>query len=150
MGYQKTEAFRVKTMGKLFYEAAKHVPADKADWKPHENATSAQDIVDHIAWANNFFGSMIKGETPSKPEDQEKVGYEQSLERFKQSCKDLADVVSKVPDDQLDVTRDMPWGQTWKIKALLMSGGIHIGYHWGQIGYLQNTWGDDRDYHLES
>jgi len=150
MEYQRMEAFRIQSMGKLFYGAAKHVPEDKASWKPTEEGSSAQEIVDHIAWANDFFGSIIKGETPSDPKDQEAVSYEQSLDRFKQSCKDLSELVSSVPDDQLEDTRELPWGQTWKIKVLLMSGATHISYHWGQIGYLQSAWGDKTDYHLEA
>jgi len=147
---QQSESLRLKQVGQVFLNSAQHVPQDKADWKPDSGLTSASEIVQHIAWANGFFDALIQAKTPTEYAFDPDLSYARALARFDQSCKDLAGTTAVVPDDQLDDTRDMPWGQTWKVKHILMAGSLHIAYHWGQIGYLQKGWGDTTDYHLVS
>lgn len=148
MNLQQTESLRIKRVGQIFLDSARHVPQDKANFKPDPNLTSANEIVQHIAWANGFFNALIQGKAPAEHAFDPELPYAQALARFEQSCQHLAAATAAVPDDQLDDARDMPWGQTWKVKHILTSGSLHIAYHWGQIGYLQKAWGDTTDYHL--
>ena len=149
MNVQQAESFRTKRAGELFWASAKHVPSDKADWKPGEGTTSARDIVRHLTGANRFFNALIQDQTPPTPSDADSEPFEQLLERFQQSYEELASTIASVPDEQLQAERQMPWGQTWKVRALLMGSSFHLAYHWGQIGYLQKAWGDSTDYHLQ-
>lgn len=148
MNLQQAESARLKLTGEIFLNAARHVPPDKVHWTPTPGATSAGQIVQHIAWANDFFAAHIQGKPPREQRFDPDLPYEDALARFQQSVQGLAQTMAAVPDEQLNDPRPMPWGQTWKVKHILMSGSAHIAYHWGQIGYLQNTWGDDIDYHL--
>jgi len=146
---QQAESFRTKRAGELFLGSAKHIPQGKADWKPGDEATSAQDIVQHLIGANRFFTALIQDKTPPETSKAAHEPFEQLLERFQQSYEELSDTIAAVPDDELQAERQMPWGQTWKVQALLMGSSFHLAYHWGQIGYLQKAWGDTADYHLE-
>ena len=148
MTLQQMESVRVKRAGEIFLGAAQHVPADKAHWKPHPNATSAHEIVQHLAWANHFFAAIIQGQTPPAADKDPQVPFEQVLQQFQRSYESLAHTIAAVPDAHLQEKRQMPWGQVWKVQSLLMGGSLHIAYHWGQIGYLQLAWGDTTDYHL--
>ena len=148
MTLQQSESVRLKLTGGIFLSAAKHVPPDRVDWSPAPGAKSAGQIVQHIAWANDFFAALIRGEAPREQVHNPDLPYADALARFERSVKALAETLAAVPDAQLDDPREMPWGQTWKVKHILMSGSAHIAYHWGQIGYLQSAWGDDTDYHL--
>jgi uncharacterized damage-inducible protein DinB len=149
MSLQKAESMRTKIAGSMFTNAAKQVPTDKARWSPDDESASAYEIVQHLAGANYFFNAMIKNEPPPTPELDESLSYEEALEKFEESVETLARTTVNVSDEDLKATREMPWGQTWKVQNILMSGSLHISYHWGQIGYLQTIWGDSTDYHLQ-
>jgi len=146
---QQAESFRTKRAGELFLASAKHVPQDQTDWKPGDEATSARDIVQHLVGANRFFVALIQDKTPPETSKADHESFEQLLERFQQSYEELANTIASVPDEQLQAERQMPWGQAWKVQALLMGSSFHLAYHWGQIGYLQKAWGDATDYHLQ-
>jgi len=150
MSIQKGESLRTRKAGELFLDAARHVPADRADWKPHPDTSSAREITHHMSWANRFFAAKIRDEAIDPPTDPDpETPWEDVCADFGASCKALVEVVAKTPDDALDQTREMPWGQVWKVKALMMGASLHLAYHWGQIGYLQKAWGDTTDYHLQ-
>lgn len=148
MTLQQTESLRVKRAGEVFLDTARHVPADKAHWKPHPNGTCAHEIVQHLAWANAFFDALIAGQEPPLTVKDPQVPFEQVLQQFQRSYESLAKTIAKTPDERLSEKRQLPWGQVWKVQSLMMSGSLHIAYHWGQIGYLQLAWGDTTDYHL--
>lgn len=149
MNLQKLESRRVQAMAGIFHEAARHIPAEKARWKPDPKAKSAQEIVEHLAWANRFFAALLRGEPPTSPSDEPAPkSYEDALQAFQESAAVLAEATASVPDDRLQAAVELPWGQTWKMTMLLAAGSGHIAYHWGQIGYLQTLWGDETDYHL--
>jgi len=150
MDLQQLESRRVQAMAQIFWEAARHVPPEKADWKPDPNAKSAHEIVAHLTAANAFFAALLRGEPFSGTPHPQTEGkeYAQSLEEFRRSAQGLAETIASLPEERLGETVTMPWGQTWKVPMLLAAASGHIAYHWGQIGYLQTLWGDATDYHL--
>jgi uncharacterized damage-inducible protein DinB len=149
MNLQKLESRRVQAMASIFHEAARHVPAEKAQWKPDPKAKSAREIVEHLTGANHFFAALLRGE-PQAPPTGESIpkSYEDALQAFQESAAVLAEATASVPDDRLQDAVELPWGQSWKMTMLLAAASGHIAYHWGQIGYLQTLWGDEADYHL--
>ncbi len=150
MNLQQLESRRVQTMAQIFLEAARHVPADKADWKPDPRAKSAHEIVSHLAKANGFFTQILRGEPPTGDTAPETEGrrYEDSLKEFEKSAQELVETIASLPDERLGETVQLPWGQSWKMTMIVAAASGHIAYHWGQIGYLQTLWGDATDYHL--
>ena len=150
MNLQQLESRRVQAMAQIFLEAARHVPPDKADWKPDPRAKSAHEIVSHLAKANGLFLNILRGEPPTgdTAPDTEGKRYEDSLAEFERSAQELAEAIATVPDEHLNDPIVLPWGKTWKRKWLFSAASDHIAYHWGQIGYLQTLWGDATDYHL--
>ena len=150
MNLQQLESRRVQAMAQIFLEAARHVPPDKADWKPDPKAKSAHEIVSHLAKANGLFLNILRGEplTGDTAPDTEGKSYEDSLEEFEGSARELAEAIASLPDGRLGEQVELPWGQVWKLPMVVAAAGGHIAYHWGQIGYLQTLWGDATDYHL--
>lgn len=149
MNLQQLESRRVQAMAGIFYDAAQHVLAEKARWKPDPNAKSAQEIVEHLAGANHFFAAILRGEPPTPPTGEStQKSYEDALRAFQESAAVLAEATASVPDDRLQDAVELPWGQSWKMTMVLAAASGHIAYHWGQIGYLQTLWGDEADYHL--
>ena len=146
---QELESRRVRALMELLLKAARHVPADKAQWKPETNAKSAQEIVEHVAGVNEFFAKLIRGaELSGGPTPGRYESYEQALSALQASGEAVAEAIQAVPDEQLEAERTLPWGEAWKLRKLLVAPGTHIAYHWGQISYLQTLWGDLKDYHL--
>lgn len=150
MNLQQLESRRVQAMAQIFLEAARHVPSERADWKPDPKAKSAHEIVSHLAKANGLFLAILHGEPPSgdTAPDTEGKSYEEALGEFEKSAQELAEAIASLPDERLGEQIELPWGQTWKMPLVVAAAGGHIAYHWGQIGYLQTLWGDATDYHL--
>jgi uncharacterized damage-inducible protein DinB len=146
---QELESRRVRALMELLLKAARHVPPDKAPWKPEEGAKSAQEIVEHVTGVNEFFAQLIRGaELSGGPVPSSYESYEQALSALQASGEAVAEAIQAVPDEQLEAERTLPWGEAWKLRKLLVAPGTHIAYHWGQISYLQTLWGDFKDYHL--
>lgn len=150
MNWQQLESRRVQALAQIFSEAARHVPPEKADWKPDPKARSAHEIVSHLAKANGLFLALLNGDPPSgdTAPDTEGKSYEDTLKEFEKSAQELAEAIASLPDERLEEQVDLPWGQTWKMSRVVAAASGHIAYHWGQIGYLQTLWGDATDYHL--
>lgn len=149
MRLQDVESRRVQTLIDLLYEAARHVPAERAHWTPDERGKSVRQIVQHVAEANAFFAAMIAGQEHQGQTDAfADRPYGQLLGALKGSGQKLAQVIAAVPDERLGETRAMPWGQSWKLTMAMTAPSAHIAYHWGQVCYLQTLMGDTTDYHL--
>lgn len=154
MKLQQLESRRVQALMELCSKAAQGVPSERIQWKPDAKGKSAHEILEHLAGANHGFAALILGSALPKGvkagADRQSVknptdSYEQALEALKKSGNVLAEAISSAPDEQLSLTRPMPWGETWEMTRLLTAPGAHIAYHWGQICYLQTLWGDQQD-----
>jgi len=148
MDLQQLESRRVQALLELFIQSAKHVPEERADWKPEPNAKSPQEIVEHLTQANRFFAALIRGGPAGEPKGSEAQSYREALEDLKESGKALLEAIASVPDSRLGEEQTLPWGEKWKLTRLISAPGAHIAYHWGQIAYLQTMWGDQTDYHF--
>jgi uncharacterized damage-inducible protein DinB len=155
MNLQQLESRRVLTLIELFEKAAEQVPADKTHWKPEKKGKSSHEILEHVAGANLAFAALVRGsalpEQAAKAKDRQDIksetdSYHQAIDSLKSSAKVLSEAIASVPDSQLAVDRQMPWGVTWKMTRLVTAPSAHIAYHWGQLCYLQTLYGDTKDY----
>ncbi len=154
MNLQQIESSRVKAVVQLFCNTAKHVPAERATWKPDAKTKSPKELLEHIAAANSGFAMIIQGQPLGmqiKKEDRKNVAIQtkslqEAIDAVKASGEKLSQVISVISDAQLREKRTMPWGEEWEIPRLLATASSHITYHWGQLAYLQTMWGDLEDH----
>ncbi len=118
-----------------FMEFASAMPEDKFTFKPTEEVFSYSEQLLHVAGANYWFFAAIKGEKPSKPE-----------EEFKAEGKSPADVIKVVEESfayaegafteltdesaAVEVSMGRSKQAVWKI---ILFGAEHITHHRGQM-----------------
>jgi len=154
MKLQQLESQRVQGVLDVCCQTASHVPQDKSEWKPQPQTKSAKEILEHLAASNHGVAAILRGEGGAvKMEKSQRKdislntdSYEEALDALRQSGQALCQSMATLSDDQLTQTRQMPWGEEWKVSRLLPLAASHIAYHMGQLGYLQTMWGDDQDY----
>jgi uncharacterized damage-inducible protein DinB len=145
---QQTSSEQILKATEYLCKYAQHVPPDKVDWKPDAATKSVREILEHTIEVNHFFKSLISG-APSgtaanTPEKTEK--YEKIIEGVRSSGEELAGGIRNLKDTQLGESRQAAQGNSWEVTRAIATAGTHIAYHWGQIGYLQTTWGDAEDH----
>jgi uncharacterized damage-inducible protein DinB len=143
MDLREVEIKRIEKIAELVLKAARAVPTERQTWKPLPTGKSAQEILAHLAMANSFFASLLRGGAPAQTS--EPATYEEALKRFEESKAELIETIRSVDPAQFDEKRTMPWGEVRSIKDLITSPMPHMAYHWGQIAYLQTLWGDNEN-----
>ncbi|MBI1742870.1 hypothetical protein HYR54_07355 [Candidatus Acetothermia bacterium] len=131
-----------------FYKTAKHIPAERFDWKPQsEHVKSAHEMLRHIVEGNHILIHSLSERKPLSPsllsEEERKhiqaetTNYEMALEALRTSGQKVAELVESIPIELL---------QQDEMARLVMASIVHMSYHWGQLCYLQTMWGDMENY----
>ena len=133
--------------------AARAIPADRRDWRPHPLANSAVRIVAHCAAANLFYASVIgAGPLPYRTEEEraEAIDACDTLERaealLNRGVTALCDALVGYPEVRLSEQMTMPWGERVAAPLGLLLGSSHMQYHEGQLNYIQTLLGDDEQH----
>lgn len=132
---------------------AKHVPADKVDWKPEGKGRSAKALLEHLAASNFALAKVLKNEPlPGKVTRATRgsaalstPSYAEALKQFQTSGEAMAQTMGSVTDAALNEARTMPWGEPGTVGFVMALAGIHTSYHMGQLNYVQTLWGDLED-----
>lgn len=147
MNFQDLESRRLQTQTNFFVQTAEQIPEYKANEKPSETAMSAREIVDHCTETNAAMGRMLGEDVPNyDPSSAE--SFETALKVFQTSCDRLSETLANVPDDRLDEEVETSGGQAMPITRIMSIPAVHVGYHWGQLAYLQTLWGDTEDHFM--
>ena len=132
---------------------AKHVPADKAEWKPEGKGRCAKAVLEHLGASNFALTKVLKNEPLSVKVTRATRGsaamptpsYAEAVKQFQASGEAMAHTMGSVADAALNDGRTMPWGEPGTVGFVMALAGIHVSYHMGQLNYLQTLWGDLED-----
>jgi len=147
MNFQHLESRRLQAQAEFFVKTAEQITEDKANEKPAETAMSAREIVDHCTETNAAMGRMLGEDVPNyDPSSAE--SFQKALSVFQTSCDRLSETLANVPDQRLDEEVETSGGQSMPVTRIMSIPAVHVGYHWGQLAYLQTLWGDTEDHFM--
>ena len=146
MNFQDLESRRLRTQADFYVKTAKAIPEDKTDWKPADTAMSALEMTRHCIDTNTQLCQALGGEAPDH-DPHAANSLAEVIDLFKQSCQHMSDVIASVPDEKLN--EEVPaFGGSMPLTSIMSVPSTHIGYHWGQLAYLQRVWGDTEDHFM--
>ncbi|MFB6286538.1 MAG: DinB family protein [Candidatus Bipolaricaulia bacterium] len=147
MNFQDLEGRRLQAQADFFVKTAEAIPEEKADDRPAETAMSAREIVDHCTESNAAMGRMLGEDVPDY-DPSSADSFQKALQVFQTSCDRLSQTIASVPDERLEETVETGGGGSMPMKRILSIPSAHVGYHWGQLAYLQTIWGDTEDHFM--
>lgn len=128
------------------------MPEDRLTWQPAPTTRTALDIFQECAGAAGFFAGILRERksAPFTPETLDRMReqrqawstLEEAERALRTRSEDFYAAVAAVPDEDLDVQVEMPWGQTQTLAEVM---GLHfwnLTYHTGQLAYIQRLYGD--------
>jgi uncharacterized damage-inducible protein DinB len=129
--------------------AFSRLPADKRDWVPAEGSRSAINQVAECAIMNS--GTIDIIHTKLFPADFDLEQYQQSIAQLTQdwsvlqpllhqNAAQVAEVICSVPDEDLAIQIDMPWGPM-TLAQIISYPYWNMTYHEGQINYIASILG---------
>lgn len=146
MNFQDLESRRLQAQTEFYAKTARAIPEDKSDWKPAETAMSAMEITRHCIQTNNHFCQPLGGEVPDHDPDAAN-SLAEAVDLLEASCEHMSEVIASIPDERLD--EEVPaFGGSMPLTRIVSIPSTHIGYHWGQLAYLQRIWGDTDDHFM--
>lgn len=111
-------------------------------------ARSAQDFTAEVAGFNYMLVSMLNGEAPSMPSDEERAGFVASLDTAEKGCEAITTSANAFASALENTTQDLsavitvPWGAQMSLYALANIAANHIMYHDAQLNFIQSLHGD--------
>jgi hypothetical protein len=118
---------------------------DRLDWHPRiEDAAHARSILEQVAECinvNHTIASLLRGDPPVVGQLTELGGGEGACERLTESVVDLAGAIRALTDADLEKTFEHPRG-TMLGRNLIIMPMRNMGYHIGQLNYIQLLYGD--------
>lgn len=131
---------------------ARSTEADKLNWKPMDLGRSALDQLQECAQSPLFFSRVLESREffqldPQFLEEIKAVraGWttiEQCEEKMNENHEALFNTIREFPDEDLENSIKLPWGQTATMADLMMFQYWNLVYHQGQINYIQTLYGD--------
>jgi hypothetical protein len=152
MKYQDRVICLIEDAGRDLFRNARAMPEDKLEWKPSETARTALDQIQECAYTPLIFIPILVNRA-SEPFDMAKFEEMRAIRRqwttidecervFWENTNKLFDVIRQVPDTDLDVQVQMPWGSSEPLATVLLIHFWNLVYHQGQISYIQTIYGD--------
>jgi len=134
------------------FRVARAVPEDKLNWKPMDNGRTVLDQLQECAQSATFFAGLFNPESEQdlSPEATEARKRERqswtTIDQCEAACNansaPLYEAIRQIPDERLEETIELPWGETATIADALAFQYWNLVYHHGQINYLQTLYGD--------
>jgi len=132
-----------------FEAAFRRIPEDKRHWSPAEGSRSAADQLAEIALLNGSTASLVK--TKAFPADfdmaqffavkgQHAQDIDGTLALLKENTAKVVDAIRNVPDDELSIEIQMPWG-LMTVRQIMGYPLWNMSYHEGQINYIASILG---------
>jgi hypothetical protein len=119
-------------------------PDDRLNWSPGGEAKTPLQLAGKTAAFLGFISHVLqnrampenRGSQPPPP-----TGREEAKATLQSAFDQLAAAVESLKEGDLQQSVPMPWGET-SIAEMLWSVNTVIGYHQGQLNYLQLAYGD--------
>jgi hypothetical protein len=120
------------------------IPDARLDWRPAPEATTASEIIQHIARANITYANIMQtGESGVRPQIQPGLARQAIVERVRTSHDRVRDVYESLPLDRLHA----PCADDWAPFGPSVPGPLdalwfahlmlrHTAYHVGQLNYI--------------
>lgn len=116
------------------------IPADKMDWKPAPEASSALEIVNHLMQPLFGLPAMLSGDAPEEFAPATDLESAQTLVR--RASESYAAKLRAMSPESLQGTIQMPFGGEWPRERVATLPMIDLLHHHGQIAYIQSLLGD--------
>ena len=142
--YQETLAQQVRWAARNIAYNLDFLPADKLDWKPAPDASSAIEIVNHLLGAmQHVQGVLDSGEWngQNNSEFSPSISLEDAKARLMQTADEFAATLEGILPERMERMVEMPFG-TMSLAQIMRFQPIDIVYHHGQISYIQQLLGD--------
>lgn len=158
MRFQDSMIEATRNAAREAFKYAKHVPADKLDWKPLDSGRSVLDICKEMAQCPGWTVQILKGEGFPEWSDEAQAALESktsawtTAEACEEECNRQLEAfyaaVREFPDEKLGDTFVLPFdgGQTITMKENIEYPFWNFTYHQGQIAYIQTLYGDKQMY----
>lgn len=142
--------------GETLVKDAGYIPADKLTWVPMACAKSAITILGEIGAGNQMLAEMIRGEKADRERFQaareaaEASGTLAPMAEFvMDGCKAACAAIATLSEADLGKNVTAPWGAEIPLAVAIFLPAQHMGYHDGQINYIQLLLGDDKFHWME-
>jgi uncharacterized damage-inducible protein DinB len=130
--------------GSSLKDALDGIKAEQAAVRPLKQAHSIWEIVAHIEGWEDVFLRRLEGQGTSEPEtgdvpvpaEQSEKAWKETLEKLKNTHRELLNVVEKLPDSVLETKIA---GKDYSYRFLLRETVNHKVYHSGQIALLKKA-----------
>ncbi|MBC8064955.1 MAG: hypothetical protein H7Y17_09005 [Chlorobia bacterium] len=141
---QSLLARRVGDAATSIVTTTKAMPSERLTWIPLDNGRCVSELLADCIHGNSRVAKIIPTRSfenlPEAP-DWKATDLPELHRLLLDSAEKYAEVVMAVPDEDLEVEFDAPWG-----KIVLGDGLFHpywnMVYHEGQINYIQTLYGD--------
>jgi hypothetical protein len=142
---------RARNNAIAFAKAARHIPADKHDWKPAPSARSAAEILAHTAYWNVVLTEPLRGKTLDVAEDdwiKSQADFQdpkraEALAR--QTGEAFAAAVEGLRETDYEKQTSLPWGEE-SLYHVVLGNLWHLTYHSAQLNYIQTLLGDTEEH----
>ena len=125
------------------------IPDDKLGVVPMGVARPVLEFTAEVIGFNMFVAKAMRGEPIPHMSDEDKAAFFASVDSREKAVKMLSDGVSeiitafeKLTDAELMEEVTLYWGQTETRFIVANMAAAHMGYHDGQLNYIQSLFGD--------
>ena len=146
--YLEALTHRSRSAVESFLKAFSFLPEDKRQWKPADTSRTALEILSHATYWTLYFTRILRGEGPLQVSEEEWLGSTQAIQDMEkaqklaeESGKEFVKAVRKLSAEDLEREVELPWGRETLAKVV-WDNYWHLGYHEGQLNYLQTMLGD--------
>ena len=132
-------------------KAYQQLPEDKRAWSPQPGARTANDQIAECALINSympqtiearFLAPSVMGTFSQEKAALEGLPWEQLEAALLESTRNTAAAIQAVPDEDLDVSIDLPWGPM-PMAEVIANSYWNMSYHQGQITYMASLLGSE-------
>lgn len=139
------------------FRTARAMPEDKLNWKPMDNGRSALDQLQEVSYAPVWFAAVLEKKADPKftPEQFQQAREDRkawdTLDKCQEACKanseKLFDQIRNLSDEDLSSSIKFEGSdREFTLADIAMFHLTHVGYHTGQINYIQTLYGDTENH----
>jgi len=142
---QRLIAQRLRAATDQVIATTKAMPEDKLRWTPMENGRCVLELLADCVHCSLRVAKIIQqrnfNDLPDAP-DWQTTDLATFHELLRSSTEAYCEVVMSVPDEDLTLEFDAPWGGKLEVGGGMFHPYWNMTYHEGQINYIQTLYGD--------
>jgi len=125
------------------------LPEDRRTWSPEDKSRSALDQFAECAILNGYTAKLIQTHVwPSggfdnflrEKSEASALSWEDLSALLEENTRLAVEIISALPDEELEVEIDLPWGKS-SLAEILAYPYWNMTYHQGQINYIASMLG---------